>query len=111
MTQKVKDDNTIIMTRGDTLRASVTPVNKDGTPYEPQEGDSIRFAMKKNYTDLRTVLVKSIPTDTMMLTIDASETKGLEFGDYVYDVQLTKANGDVDTFIAKARLRLTEEVE
>ena len=34
----------------------------------------------------------------------------LPFGKYVYDIELTKATGEVDTFITKAILKLTEEV-
>ena len=38
-------------------------------------------------------------------------TADLNFGKYVYDIQLTKANGKVDTFISKAILKLSEEVD
>lgn len=110
MTQSLKG-NAITLTRGDTFKATVTPVNKDGSEYQMQEGDKLRFAMKKNYSDLRPCLLIEIPSDTRLLVIESSDTKELDFGDYVYDIQLTHANGDVDTFIAKERLRLTEEVE
>lgn len=103
--------NTITLTRGDTFKANLTLSNADGTPYEPNEGDSIRFAMKKNYEDVEPILFINIPTDTMTLTIGPEDTKPLEFGDYVYDIQLTKANGEIDTFITKARITLTEEVD
>lgn len=103
--------STITLTRGDTFEAIVSVTKTDGSPYVPIEGDSIRFAMKKNYDDPRPILVKSIPSDTMMLIIEPQDTKGLNFGKYVYDIQLTKANGKVDTFISKATLKLSEEVD
>ena len=109
MTQKLKG-TTIIMTRGDTLKVTINLLKDDGTPYVPQTGDIIRFAAKENYSDDSTVINKVIPNDTMLLQLDPSDTKRLAFGDYVYDVQITFANGDVDTFIEKAKLRLTEEV-
>ena len=66
--------------------------------------------MKKDYYDKEPLLLINIPIDTMILVITPEDTKSLEFGKYVYDVELTKANGDVDTFITKARIDLTEEV-
>ena len=102
----------ITLTRGDTFKAQISITDKDGNPYEPQEGDSIRFAMKKSFSDPDTevLIVKNVPTDTMILTLDPDDTKNLPFGSYVYDVQLTTAAGEIDTFITKASLTLTEEV-
>ena len=56
------------------------------------------------------LLIKEIPIDTMILTLNPEDTKHLPFGKYVYDIELTKATGEVDTFITKAILKLTEEV-
>lgn len=102
----------ITLTRGDTFKAQISITDKDGNPYEPQEGDSIRFAMKKSFSDPDTevLIVKNVPTDTMILTLDPDDTKNLPFGSYVYDIQLTTAAGEIDTFITKASLTLTEEV-
>ena len=102
----------ITLTRGDTFKAQISITDKDGNPYEPKEGDSVRFAMKKTYTDpdSKVLIVKDIPTDTLILTLDSEDTKELPFGQYVYDIQLTTSAGEVDTFITKASLTLTEEV-
>lgn len=108
---------TITMTRGDTFKTLITiNVNdpeSDGhiEPYVPSEGDSVRFAMKEKYSDPEPLLVKEIPIDTMRLVLYPEDTAGLEFGNYVYDIQLTKVNGEVDTFIPKARIKITEEVD
>lgn len=101
---------TITLTRGDTFSALVSIFDPDGNIYEPKEGDVIRFAMKRSYRDLQPCLVKNIPVDTLKLEIKPEDTKELKFGRYVYDIQLTKATGEVDTFITKAELCLTEEV-
>lgn len=102
---------TITLTRGDTFEALVSATKRDGTQYIPVEGDAIRFAMKENYDDPRPLLVKDISIDTMMLMLEPQDTADLNFGKYVYDIQLTKANGKVDTFISKAILKLSEEVD
>ena len=101
----------ITMTRGDTMVALITITQPNGYPYVPSEGDKIRFAMKEDYSDVKPLLIKDIPIDTMQLVIEPEDTADLHFGKYVYDVQLTKADGVVDTFITKANIRIAEEVD
>ena len=103
---------TITLTRGDTFKAIVSIMDKDGNPYDIQPGDSVRFAMKKHYDDpdSEVLIKKVIPTDTLLLVLEPEDTKRLDFGSYVYDIQLTNVEGEVDTFITKATLLLTEEV-
>ncbi|MBS6180587.1 MAG: hypothetical protein KH921_07340 [Erysipelotrichaceae bacterium] len=101
---------TITLTRGDTFMALITITDSENNPYMPVEGDSIRFAMKATYADEEPLVVKDIPIDTMKLILEPEDTKKLAFGKYVYDIQLTKATGEVDTFITKAKINLTEEV-
>ncbi len=104
-------NNTIYLTRGDTFKAKLTINYPDGSIYEPKEGDSIRFAMKADVEDEECLIFRDIPIDTMLLVLYPGDTKNLEFGSYVYDIQLTKANGDVDTFITASKLKITAEVE
>lgn len=101
---------TITLTRGDTFMAQISITQSNGDPYVPSEGDSVRFAMKSNYTDEDTLLVKDIPIDTLKLVLNPEDTKDLAFGTYVYDVQLTKESGEVDTFITASKIKITEEV-
>lgn len=102
---------TITLTRGDTFEAVIHITDADGQAYTPAEGDLIRFAMKEDYDDPVPALTVDIPTDTMLLVIRPEDTKRLSFGKYVYDIQLTGADGRVDTFITKAKLVLAEEVD
>ena len=101
---------TITMTRGDTLSTQVTIKNADGTDYDLQEGDVVRFALKKDYTDDEPLILKVLYNDDLVLLLEPNDTKQLEYGNYVYDIELTTEQGAVDTFISKARLTLTEEV-
>ena len=102
-------DNTIILTRGDSMSAPLTMKNPDGTTYQPQTGDEIVFSMKKYYTDDIALLTKEIDIDEPALIIDQDDTEDLPFGWYVYDIKLTTAGGDVDTFIAKGSFKVDEE--
>ncbi len=102
---------TITLTRGDTFEALISIIQEDGNPYVPKEGDIIRFAMKSSYADETPLLVKDIPVSTMILVLEPLDTKKLNFGKYVYDIQLTTIEGKVDTFITKATIKITEEVD
>ena len=104
---------TITVTKGDTLEAIVELLLEDGTPYQPQEGDEIRFALKQRYEDRVPLLLKPIPNDTLRLRLEAEDTKRLHAGwvPYVYDMQITFADGSVDTFIDRAKFIVTDEVE
>lgn len=111
------DGTTIALTRGDTLAVQVV-IKRDGEPYSPEDGDQVRFALKHNklksdksgYIDDDPLIVKDIPIDTLVLQLDPEDTRDLAFGTYVYDIEITFADGAVDTFIAKAKFKLTEEV-
>lgn len=105
------EDNNITLTRGDTLLLQIK-LTKQGEPYVPEEGDSIRFAMKRKYTDSdsEVILVKNIPMDTLILELKPEDTKNLPMqSKYVYDLQFTDATGRVNTF-AQGTLLVTKEV-
>lgn len=103
---------TITLTRGDSFAAVIGILTPTGEPYTPNEGDVIRFAMKSSFDDSSRVLInKVIPNDTLKLELEPADTKSLSYGTYVYDIQLTKSTGEVDTFITKAKFKLTEEVD
>lgn len=104
-------DTTITLTRGDSFAADIGIFQPNGHPYIPTEGDQVRFAMKKNVKEEEVLILKEIPIGTMRLVLEPEDTKDLDFGNYVYDIQLTKSTGEVDTFITKSTLILTEEVE
>lgn len=70
--------NNIILTRGDTLVTSVTIYDESGEIYTPGKDDVVRFALKKNYNDETPIILKVIPSDTMVLRLESSDTKQLE---------------------------------
>lgn len=111
MSSCIKPNGTIDLTRGDSFYAIIKLDNCRGYDVNLQEGDKLRFAMKEDF-DCRgkPILDIEIPIDTMTLRIAPEDTKYLPCGTYVYDVQLTFPNGDVDTVIARKRLNLLEEI-
>lgn len=101
---------TIELTRADTLQVQVHILDKDGEEYTPKDGDVVRFALKKNYYDGAPLVLKTIPNDTLVLVLDPQDTAPLKFGNYVYDIEITMADGTVDTFINKGKFVVSEEV-
>ena len=104
------EGNTISLTRGDSFFCTLT-LKKNGQTYTPAQGDVIRFAMKKNYNSPTVLIEKTIPNDTLLLHLLPADTKQLQTGRYVYDIELTDDSGEVDTFIAEGLLELTPEVK
>lgn len=112
------EGNNITLTRGDTLRVMVK-ILIDGEEYTPAADDAIRFAVKHkklnkdktDYADNEPLILKDITPESMMLILNPADTKSLGFGRYVYDCQITFADGKVATFIPPSDFILTEEVE
>lgn len=99
----------ITLTKGDSFYCQIA-LTKDGETYTPEAGDSIRFVMKKDYTDSTVAIEKTIPNDTMVLYIASTDTKTLSCGSYQYDMEITFADGDIDTFINRAEFEIVPEV-
>ena len=104
------DGSEITLTRGDTFKTIIKVLNQDGEDFQPQNGDVVRFAMKKKYKDEKPLLVKILDNEDLLLELTPEDTKSLNYGYYVYDVEITLSNGEVYTVIDRATLRLTEEV-
>ena len=103
---------TIRMTKGDTLPITLLLEDEFGRDYIPDEGDRIRFVVKQDINDKEPLIEQEIPTNSLFLRLPPSATKELEAPEtYVYDMEITYANGDVDTFINKGKLILVEEVD
>lgn len=110
----------ITMTQGDTLNLPISIYYKDENgetkPYEPVEGDSVRFAVKERGS-VDTLINKDIPIETMILHLNPEDTKQLVPNQqYMYDIQITMNDGTVDTFIPsspkeKAKFIVVEEAE
>lgn len=102
--------NQIRLVRGDTLLTDVAIATVSDDTYIPDPNDKLFFAMKKNFGDAYPLLVKQIPTDSLVLKLDPADTKQLPFGTYVYDIEVQLADGYVDTIVNGAKFILEKEV-
>lgn len=105
----IDDNNNITLTRGDSASISVALKNPDGTDYTLQSGDELLFTVKYNCITEDIIIQKDISTDAIINLIP-SDTKDLLYGEYFYDVQLTRANGDVNTVIPPRDFIVAKEV-
>ena len=109
----IDSNKNIVMTRGDTFARTLI-LKKNGQTYTPESGDVIRFAMAKTYkgkTGYELLIEKTIDNSTLLWKLDPEDTAELDYGKYVYDLQMTYADGTVETFADKKQFILTEEVE
>jgi hypothetical protein len=109
--------NNIYITRGDSSTLAVDILNADGTAYSMVDGDVINFTVKKHATDAAALISKSTSDSTITVTgneasigINPGDTKSLDYGIYLYDVQITHKDGSVDTFITPTPFSVMEEV-
>lgn len=100
----------IHLTRGDTAWFSVVINNTvSSEEYTLAEDDTLTMTIKKRAKDLEYLIQKTLVGETIF-HIEPADTQELAFGAYVYDVQLTTANGDVFTVITPTTFELTSEV-
>ena len=101
----------IILTRGDSAHISVPITRIDGdniSPYEIQPSDHLRFTAKKSYSDHLPAL--QIEADSRgQFKISPQDTKELEFGTYVYDIELETSEGDIYTVVPNGSLVIDRE--
>lgn len=103
---EVQSDNTIRLTRGDYACFDIEMVDFDGEPYIPGENEIVHFTVRKSTTN-KDILIQKTGTTIEIL---GEDTENLKYGTYVYDAQLTQANGHRFTFIEPTEFKITDEV-
>ena len=103
----------ISMIRGDTEGILFYVQNKEGNPTPLEVGDTVYFTVKKNTRTSDKLLQKVITEFTdgkALISIDPEDTKDFKYGDYVYDIQLTRASGSVKTVVKPSTFTILGEV-
>ena len=76
-------------------------------------GDTVYFTVKKSTSATTKILQKIITSfidGEAVISLDASDTSSLTAGNYVYDIQINFASGDVKTIIDPSEFKLKERV-
>ena len=107
----VDKDNTIHLTRGDTARFSIGQIVNTitNTNYTPTAEDTVTMTIKKTVLQADPFVQIIVPGGEV-LHIKPEDTKAMAFGKYVYDIQITMADGDVYTIVPPATFDLLKEV-
>lgn len=102
------NDNNIALIRGDSGVFEVTITDTSGGVVELNDTDVLTFTVRRTVRNPAIVLQKII-TDGV-LSIEPADTEPLQFGAYIYDVELKRADGYVDTIIPPHEFCILEEV-
>lgn len=106
----IEADGAIHLTRGDTAYLTVGIYNDtNGQEYAIQSDDTLVLTVKKAATDEQ-IGFQKVLTGENTFHIEPTDTASLTFGRYMYDVQLTTADGDVYTVVAPSVFEIMQEV-
>lgn len=101
----------LTLTRGDTAVFRVEVRNEaTGEAYALQAGDQMFFTVKRNARQSEVLLQKVVTAPGAPFHLQPEDTANWSYGEYVYDVQITTAGGDVYTVVPPAVLEIGEEV-
>ena len=98
---------TISMTRGDSESIKVTC----SEPFAA--GDRVYMTVREDAESeiqFQKIVTEFGEKGEAVISIEHENTEGMDFGDYVYDIQVTRADGTVRTLIKPSRFTLTEEI-
>lgn len=103
----------ISMIRGDTEIIKVSCKDAQGVDVPFNNGDTLYFTVKSSVDTEGKKLQKVItefPDGIAYINILPDDTKLMNFRDYYYDIQLTRANGTVKTIIPPSIFTIKGEV-
>lgn len=104
--------NSISLTKGDTEEFTVWQTKEDvHVPFA--SGDTVYFTVKTSTNTTSKILQKVITNfidGKAVVRLEHEETEIINVGNYVYDIQVTSANGTVKTIVKPAKFTVTPEV-
>ena len=102
-------NNKIRMVRGDTACIEFALDN-----HTLVEGDKVKFTVKQSYAQEEPSIIKEITTftenGTALIVLKEEDTKGLEAGDYLYELEVRLADGTIDTIITAVQFKLIADL-
>lgn len=99
------------LTKGDSAYITVALSDLQDHAVTPRETDIVRCQVRSEQGTLLIDGVAELTDDGLMWHITPEETKGIEPGEYVWDMQLELPDsGDVFTFIPQSMFELLAEI-
>lgn len=118
------DGSKITLTRGDDAVIELSVFTPDNKPYQVQEGEKARFTVRKRplYNNSTPPLIEkdfafatygegegSESKTSFEIKLNSIDTKFIEQGEYLYDVQFCDLKGNLST-LCNGKFELTYEV-
>ena len=104
-----RKSNKITIINGDTGDFTLTVSN-----YELTDGDYLYFTVKKDINDEEPVISKEYTEfnkdGTCSIKLEVEDTKNLEPGSYLYDVQVNLSDGRVDTILGPCKFIINKGI-
>ena len=103
----------ISMVRGDSESLTVRLFDDNGDQVNIVSGDTVYFTVREALGDTATILQKVITgflSGEAVIQINPSDTDALFFKTYVYDIQWTRADGQVKTIVPASNFTILAEV-
>lgn len=103
----------LTLTRGDSASYVISAAHADGSVRPFAEGDKVYFTVKSSTTTDTIKLqrvIESFDEGRATVYITPEDKDALGYGKWVYDVQLTAADGSVFTIIKPSIFEITSEV-
>jgi len=93
----------IKITRGNTAEISFEILDDDDVAVTFETGDIAYFTVKRNI-NTKEILIQKIITEfnedgILTFNLEQSDTKRLNYGEYVYDIQISDVSGNTFTMI------------
>lgn len=98
-------ENSITMTRGDSVYFEIVCWTPDKKVYELEIGDKIRYCLRNVPNKNSPPLLEKVFKDNQ-IKLDPEDTNFLKYGRYFWDCTLEFNNGDINT-IASGDITLT----
>lgn len=103
-------NNKIRLTRGDTMRLSISLQNSDGEPIVLSPTDKLYFRLKRN-AKIEEMLIEHLgDSEQMLIELNENDTKDIPFGKYKYEIEVVY-EGDHYTIIENEDFTIGEELE
>lgn len=102
--------NNIELTRGDTAYIEFIPVNADGSDYTIVSGDHAYFRLQGNSV-ITIPCIAYEGSSIVTLALQQSDTIGLDYKAYPYEVEIVTASNEHFTFITDGFFTVTLEIE
>ena len=105
---KIDNNNKITLVRGDTAIFTLGLAD-----YSLSEGDQVKLTVKHSVSDSRALISKTITEFTdgkAVFEFLEEDTKGMDAGDYLYEIECRLKDGRIDTVIVATPFTLIADL-